>query len=114
MQAESVYGNDPPAQPRGRTRARRAACSPTTRAAARSLNTAYGGTTPYSHLNGGLKRFRVAKAKNGKWMNTWMAADEASWINDTDYDAIAARPAHFAPAARAIRIRRPSATSCSR
>ena len=47
-----------------------------------ALNTAYGGTTPYSHLNGGLKRFRVAKNKNGKWVNTWMNADEASWINE--------------------------------
>ena len=33
-----------------------------------------------------LKRFRVAKVRNGKWFNTWMNADEASWVNDTDYD----------------------------
>src|SRR5262245_21656073 len=56
----------------------------------------YGGTTLYSHLNGGLKRFRVAKAQHGKWVNTWMNADEASWINDTDYDRIGARIAQFA------------------
>ncbi|HZO16387.1 MAG TPA: PPC domain-containing protein, partial [Polyangiaceae bacterium] len=29
------------------------------------------------------------------WTNTWMAADEASWINDTDQAALRARPAAF-------------------
>ncbi|HEY0254671.1 MAG TPA: hypothetical protein VGC41_24260 [Kofleriaceae bacterium] len=50
----------------------------------------------YAKLGGGLKRFRVAKARNGYWTNTWMAGDEAHWINSTDYAAIAARPARFA------------------
>ncbi|HHH30937.1 MAG TPA: hypothetical protein ENK57_21685 [Polyangiaceae bacterium] len=49
----------------------------------------------YAALGGGLKRFRVVKNVGGYWMNTWMAADEASWISDADYDAIAARPAKF-------------------
>ncbi|MFT3697269.1 MAG: hypothetical protein QM831_29265 [Kofleriaceae bacterium] len=49
----------------------------------------------YAQLGGGLKRFRVAKAKGGYWTNTWMAGDEAHWINSTDYAAIAARPARF-------------------
>ena len=52
--------------------------------------------TPYAKLGGGLKRFRVTKNINGYWTNTWMAADEASWINSTDYARIAARPARFA------------------
>ena len=78
------------------------------------LNTPYGGTTLYSHLNGGLKRFRVAKVKSGKWFNTWMNADEASWINDTDYDKIGARLAHVRRAARRCRPDRRSAISCSR
>jgi hypothetical protein len=49
----------------------------------------------YAKLGGGLKRWRVAKAMNGFWTNTWMAGDEAHWINSTDYDRIAARPARF-------------------
>jgi hypothetical protein len=50
---------------------------------------------PYAKLGGGIKRWRVAKNINGYWTNTWMAADEASWINSTDYVRIAARPARF-------------------
>lgn len=49
----------------------------------------------YAALGGGLKRWRVAKNWNGKWTNTWMAADEASWINDTDLERLAARPGEF-------------------
>ena len=51
--------------------------------------------TPYAKLGGGIKRWRVTKNVNGYWTNTWMAADEASWINSTDYPRIAARPARF-------------------
>ncbi|MDQ3366127.1 MAG: hypothetical protein M3680_11940 [Myxococcota bacterium] len=49
----------------------------------------------YARLGGGVKRWRVAKNIGGYWTNTWMAADEASWINSTDYARIAARPARF-------------------
>jgi hypothetical protein len=49
----------------------------------------------YAKLGGGLKRWRVAKNINGYWTNTWMNGDEANWINSTDYDRIAARPARF-------------------
>jgi len=49
----------------------------------------------YAKLGGGLKRWRVTKNVNGYWTNTWMAGDEASWINSTDYARIAARPARF-------------------
>jgi hypothetical protein len=49
----------------------------------------------YARLGGGLKRWRVAKNIGGYWTNTWMAADEAHWINSTDYARIAARPARF-------------------
>ncbi len=49
----------------------------------------------YAELGGGLKRWRVAKKKNGYWTNTWMTADEASWINSTDTTRIGARPAEF-------------------
>jgi hypothetical protein len=49
----------------------------------------------YAKLGGGAKRYRVAKAIDGYWTNTWMSADEASWINSTDYTRIAARPGRF-------------------
>lgn len=50
----------------------------------------------YAQLGGGLKRWRVTKNIGGYWTNTWMQADEAAWINSTDYARIAARPARFA------------------
>jgi hypothetical protein len=50
----------------------------------------------YAKLGGGARRWRVTKNIGGYWTNTWMSADEASWINSTDYAAIAARPARFA------------------
>ena len=49
----------------------------------------------YARLGGGLKRWRVTKNIDGFWTNTWMAADEAHWIDSTDYPRIAARPARF-------------------
>jgi hypothetical protein len=49
----------------------------------------------YARLGGGLKRWRVAKNIGGYWTNTWMAADESSWINSTDLARIAARPERF-------------------
>jgi hypothetical protein len=49
----------------------------------------------YAKLGGGAKRWRVTKNVGGYWTNTWMSADEASWVNSTDYAAIAARPARF-------------------
>ncbi len=50
---------------------------------------------PYAKLGGGLKRFRVTKNIGGYWTNTWMNADEADWISDTDYEALAKRPSEF-------------------
>jgi hypothetical protein len=96
MKAEAVYGNLPPAQPVWQSPAATRSLFTNNEGGGPTINSAYGGTTTFSRLNGGAKRFRVAKVKNGKWMNTWMEADEASWINDTDYDRIGARIAQFA------------------
>ncbi len=49
----------------------------------------------YVKLGGGIKRFRVTKNIGGYWTNTWMRADEANWINSTDYDRLRVRPARF-------------------
>ena len=95
MQIQSIYGNDPPAQPAWQSPSSTRSLFTDNEGGGPVLNTPYGGKALYSHLNGGLKRFRVAKVKNGKWINTWMNADEASWINDTDYDKIGARIATF-------------------
>lgn len=92
IEAQDVYGNLPPAQPTWQDAAQ------TKR---NFTNDEGGGPTQnsvgetYSHIGGGLKRFRVAKNVRGFWTNTWMAADEASWINDRDFDRIGARPAQF-------------------
>lgn len=51
--------------------------------------------TPYAKLGGGIKRWRVAKPRNGYWTNTWMTGDEANWINSTDLARISARPKRF-------------------
>src|SRR6267154_701786 len=91
-----MYGNDPPAQPAWQDPGSTRSLFTDNEGGGPVLNTPYGGTTLYSHLNGGIKRFRVAKVKAGKWFNTWMSADEASWINDTNYDRIGARIAQFA------------------
>jgi hypothetical protein len=95
VKAQSVYGNDPPAQPEWQSPGQTRQLFSSDEGGGPSLNLPYGGNFIYSHLGGGLKRYRVAKAKNGKWVNTWMAADEASWIDSTDFDKIGARVAQF-------------------
>ncbi|MBK7579442.1 MAG: hypothetical protein IPI67_04470 [Myxococcales bacterium] len=55
----------------------------------------YTGGEGYVQFGGGLKRWRVAKVWNGKWTNTWMKADESSWINDTDTEKLKIRPTQF-------------------
>ncbi len=92
LRAEVASGNDPPRQPRWNGPA----------ASKREFTSDEGGGPSknskdeiYSHLGGGLKRWRVAKKMDGYWMNTFMRGDEAHWINNTDYDRIAARPEMF-------------------
>ena len=81
IDARLVEGNLPPAQPH---------VLDATSSKLRLVNET-GGGPGYAQNNGGLKRFRVAKNVNGYWTNTWMSADEASWINDNDHDAMEAR-----------------------
>ncbi|MCA9672295.1 MAG: hypothetical protein KC503_42165 [Myxococcales bacterium] len=89
---EIVSGNVPPRHPAWESQAA---------SKRRFTNNEGGGPTKnskgeiYSHIGGGLKRFRVAKLSGGRWMNTFMKADKDNWINDTDYEAIGARPATF-------------------
>ncbi|MBM4318873.1 MAG: hypothetical protein FJ125_02695 [Deltaproteobacteria bacterium] len=49
----------------------------------------------YAALGGGLRRWRTALKSGTRYKNSWMAADQASWINSTNLEAIAARLARF-------------------
>jgi hypothetical protein len=49
----------------------------------------------YAKLGGGLKRWRVARAQGGYYVNTMLPEDLNNWISSTDYAAIAARPGQF-------------------
>jgi hypothetical protein len=94
MEAQDIFGNEPPDQlyVESPTATRYNFMSDEGGGPSMSED----GKTPYSHLGGGLKRWRVAKAVSGYWMNTWMQSDEASWIDSSDYARIEARPKAFA------------------
>jgi hypothetical protein len=49
----------------------------------------------YAKLGGGIRRWRTAVLRSGRWRNEVLTADQAAFINDSDYAAIAARPARF-------------------
>jgi hypothetical protein len=49
----------------------------------------------YAKLGGGLKRWRVARAQGGFYVNTMLPEDLDNWISSTNYAAIAARPGQF-------------------
>ena len=92
IEAQDVYGNEPPAQP----------SYDSTQATKSNFTSDEGGGPSmnsdgeiYSHIGGGLKRWRVAKVKGDRWINTWMNGDEASWIDNTDYARVSARPQQF-------------------
>lgn len=86
LEAQSVYGNLPPEQPvwNGPVHTRLAYTNP--------QGGGHDGVTDYAPFNGGLKRFRVAKNVGGYWTNTFMNADEASWIDDGDRERMHQRP----------------------
>jgi hypothetical protein len=92
LTVEVASGNVPPRQPKWESQAS---------SKRRFTNNEGGGPTQnslgetYSHLGGGLKRFRVAKNRGGYWVNSWMKADEASWIDSSNYEAIGERVALF-------------------
>jgi hypothetical protein len=46
---------------------------------------------PYAKLGGGLKRWRMATKRNGKWTNIVPPTDVESWIDSGDLEAIANR-----------------------
>ncbi len=92
LTVEIASGNVPPRQPKWESQASSKTSFTDDEGGGPSQNS--NGET-YSHIGGGLKRFRVAKEINGYWVNTFMKADEASWLDDTDYDKIGARPKQF-------------------
>lgn len=50
---------------------------------------------PYARLGGGIRRWRSAVLRGGRWVNEVPAADREDAIEDSDLEAIAARPARF-------------------
>jgi hypothetical protein len=86
VEAHSVNGTLPPRQPvwNGPVQTKLAYTNP--------QGGGHDGTTDYAAHNGGLKRFRVAKNVGGRWTNTFMSADEASWIDDGDHERMRERP----------------------
>ena len=49
----------------------------------------------FAKLGGGLRRWRIADANNGRYSNTFAMGDEDAWINSTDTEAIADRIRQF-------------------
>lgn len=49
----------------------------------------------YASLGGGIRRWRTAVLKGGRWVNDVLASDREIAIDDTDLEAISARPARF-------------------
>jgi len=56
----------------------------------------------YAALGGGLKRWRSAVLRDGRWRNEVPVADREDFINDADHEAIAARPARFEEILRSL------------
>ncbi len=50
---------------------------------------------PYAKLGGGIRRWRTPINVNGRWENDVPAVDHAVYIEDTNLDAIGARPERF-------------------
>jgi hypothetical protein len=55
---------------------------------------AYDGT-PYAKLGGGIKRWRIATSRGGRWYNEVAPADKADYIESTNIAAISERPEKF-------------------
>lgn len=50
----------------------------------------------YASLGGGLRRWRTASLIRGRWRNMVRSADRDAYLDESDLEAIAARPARFA------------------
>lgn len=92
-EAQNIFGNEPPAQLYVESPS--ATRGNLMRNEGGGEGVSQDGVTPYAKAGGGLKRWRVAKNKDGFWVNTWMSGDEANWIDSTYYARIAARPKQF-------------------
>lgn len=51
---------------------------------------------PYAKLGGGIRRWRTPVSSGGRWNDVVPTGDRGVYIEDTNIDAIAARPARFA------------------
>lgn len=56
----------------------------------------------YAALGGGVRRWRTAVLRSGRWRNEVLEGDREAYINERDYEAIAARPARFEAILRSL------------
>jgi len=54
-----------------------------------------GDGVPYAQLGGGLRRWRTPVLSGGRWRNLVRMADRMAFLDDSQVDAIGARPARF-------------------
>ncbi len=92
LQVSFAYGNMPRAEPRWQD----------PNAARSSFLSNHGGGPgensdgdTYVSLGGGLRRWRTAVYRGGRWVNDVRPADRDFYISDSDTEALAARPARF-------------------
>jgi len=93
MNAEIMFGSMPRIQPRwyGPSIAKSYFTNQMTGGSAQS-----GEGVPYSHLGGGLKRWRTPVVKGGRWVNIVPAVDrDEHYIGSTEYTVLGARPDTF-------------------
>jgi hypothetical protein len=85
LEAELSSGSMPRRQPKWDSAA----------ASKRSLTASKAGGEGYAEYGGGLKRWRQTKNVGGRWTNVVPADSRDAFVNSTDHEAIAARPARF-------------------
>lgn len=68
----------------------------------RSFTSEHSGGPGYAELGGGLKRWRIARAINGRWTNVVSRASSGDWVNSNDLDAIGARTETFEQILKAL------------
>jgi hypothetical protein len=92
LQVSFAYGNMPRAEPRWQA----------PNVARSSFLSNFGGGVgensegdSYVSLGGGLRRWRTAVFRDGRWVNDVRPADRDVFISDADEEAVSARPARF-------------------
>ena len=92
FQPEVVYGSMPRIQPKWKTFSQAETLFLAQKSGGEGVNEE---GYQFAELGGGLKRWRTAKLINGVWRNVIPATELTHWINASDLEALAARPAEL-------------------